>query len=57
MARKRNTTLFKLVSTEDAGFFYLVKRNTKKLQKKLEFRKYHPKLRKHVLFKEVKLSK
>lgn len=57
VTKKKTTTLFKLVSSESTGFFYLVKRNTKKLLKKLEFRKYDPKLRKHVLFKEAKLSK
>ncbi len=55
MAKKGNTILFKLVSTANTGYFYIVKRNPKKLKEKLEFRKYDPKVRKHVLFKEAKL--
>ncbi len=43
----------KLVSTEGTGVFYTTvkKRGTKKLQLK----KYDPKVRKHVVFKESKL--
>ena len=55
MAKKGNAILFKLVSTAKTGYFYVVKRNPKKLQKKLEFKKYDPRARKHVLFKEAKL--
>lgn len=54
--KKKNALLFKLVSTAGTGFFYVVKRNPKQLTEKLEFRKYDPKARKHVLFKEKKLS-
>lgn len=55
MARK-NTILLKLVSTEGTGRFFVKRRNPKKLQKKLEFRKYDPVARKHVLFKEQKIK-
>lgn len=55
MAKKKNALLFKLVSTAKTGYFYVVKRNPKKLPDKLSFKKYDPKVRKHVLFKEEKL--
>ena len=53
---KKSTVLFKLVSSAGSGFFYVGKKNPKKLTKKLSFRKYDPKVRKHVLFEEKKLS-
>ena len=57
MAKKnKGVTLFKLVSTAGTGFFYVVKRNTKKFKTKLAFKKYDPKIMKHVLFKEEKLK-
>lgn len=55
MAAKKYT-LVKLVSTAGTGFFYVKKRNPKKVIEKLSFRKYDPVVRKHVLFKEQKLS-
>ncbi|ABD45980.1 50S ribosomal protein L33 [Neorickettsia sennetsu] len=56
-AKKKGATLFKVVSTEGTGFFYLVCRNLKNKQEKYSFRKYDPVVRKHVLFKEAKLNK
>lgn len=53
---KQNTVLIKLVSTADTGFFYVKKKNPKKLTEKLSFRKYDPKARKHVEFKESKIK-
>ncbi len=53
---KKSTVLFKLVSSAGTGFFYVKKRNPKKLKEKLEFKKYDPKIRKHVMFHEKKLS-
>ncbi|MFP3027543.1 MAG: 50S ribosomal protein L33 [Wolbachia sp.] len=41
---------------KSTGYFYVKKRNPKKLTKKLEFRKYDPVVRRHVLFKEEKLK-
>ncbi len=52
---KSNTILIKLESTADTGFFYVIKKNPRKLTEKLEFRKYDPRVRKHVAFKETKL--
>ncbi len=54
--KKRAAILFKLVSTAGTGYFYLARRNPKQKQNKLEFTKFDPVVRKHVLFKEQKLS-
>jgi len=54
MAKK--TVLFKLESTAGTGYFYVKHKNPKKLTKKLEFMKYDPKARKHVLFVEKKIK-
>jgi large subunit ribosomal protein L33 len=53
---KRNSILFKLVSSAGTGFFYLARRNPKQKQTKMVFSKYDPVVRKHVEFKEQKLS-
>ncbi|MDR3289853.1 MAG: 50S ribosomal protein L33 [Rickettsiales bacterium] len=54
--KKRPAVLFKLVSTAGTGYYYLARRNPKKRPNKMEFLKYDPVVRKHVLFKEQKLS-
>ena len=54
--RKRPAILFKLVSTAGTGYFYLARRNPKKRPNKMEFNKFDPVARKHVLFKEEKLG-
>ncbi len=53
---KSNTVLIKMVSSADTGYFYVAKKNPKKTTEKLEFRKYDPVVRKHVLFKESKMK-
>jgi large subunit ribosomal protein L33 len=53
---KRNSILFKMVSTAGTGYFYLARRNPKQKQEKMLFRKFDPRVRKHVEFKEQKLS-
>jgi large subunit ribosomal protein L33 len=45
----------KLESTAGTGYFYVVTKNRRKQQGKLSFKKYDPRVRKHVIFKEVKL--
>ena len=45
----------KLVSTADTGYFYTTTKNKKKTTEKLVFKKYDPKIRRHVEFKEEKL--
>ncbi len=53
---KSATILVKLVSTADTGYFYVTKKNPRTQTEKLEFRRYDPKVRKHVTFKEAKMK-
>jgi large subunit ribosomal protein L33 len=53
---KRSSILFKLVSTANTGYFYLVRRNPKQKPEKMLCSKFDPIVRKHVDFKEQKLS-
>ena len=46
----------KLVSTAKTGYFYITKKDKRKNPDKLELKKYDPRIRKHVIFKETKLS-
>ncbi|ASX27895.1 50S ribosomal protein L33 [Rickettsia sp. MEAM1 (Bemisia tabaci)] len=56
MAKKNKNILVRLVSTAGTGFFLVKKRNPKTQTENLSFRKYDPKVRKHVLFKEEKIK-
>jgi len=53
---KPATQLIKMVSTADTGYFYVAKKNSRTLTEKLQLRKYDPRARKHVLFKESKMK-
>jgi large subunit ribosomal protein L33 len=53
---KPTTVLIKLVSTAGTGFFYTTKKNPRTSTEKLTLRKYDPKARKHVEFKEAKIK-
>ena len=46
----------KLVSTADTGFYYVTKKNPINHPEKMEFKKYDPKAKKHVMFKEAKIK-
>ncbi|MEY4751398.1 MAG: ribosomal protein [Pseudomonadota bacterium] len=46
----------KLESTAGTGHFYTTTKNKKTTPEKLEFLKFDPKARKHVLYKEIKLK-
>ena len=46
----------KLVSTADTGFYYVKKKNPRNHPEKMEFKKYDPKAKKHVMFKEAKIK-
>lgn len=46
----------RMVSTADTGFFYTTFKNKRNTPDKLEMKKYDPKARKHVLFKEAKIK-
>ncbi|MCH9625329.1 MAG: 50S ribosomal protein L33 [Chlamydiales bacterium] len=49
----KNREIIKLKSTESTEVYWTVK-NKKKTTHRLELKKYDPKLRKHVIFKEAK---
>ena len=46
----------KLVSTAGTGYFYTTTKNKKLSTEKLRMKKYDPKVRKHVEFKEGKIK-
>ena len=46
----------KLVSSAGTGHFYTTNKNKKTTPDKLEFKKYDPKVRKHVVYKESKIK-
>ena len=46
----------KLVSTAGTGHFYTSTKNVKKKPEKIEIKKYDPKARKHVVYKEAKMK-
>ena len=52
---KANTILVKLESTSDTCYYYVTKKNPRTQTEKLEFRKYDPVVRIHVVFKEGKI--
>ena len=53
---KAVTIKVKLVSTADTGYYYVSKKNSRTMTDKLTVRKYDPKARKHVMFKEAKIK-
>lgn len=53
---KAATVKIRMVSTADTGFFYVTKKNPRTTTDKLTLKKYDPKARKHVEFKEAKIK-
>ena len=53
---KPATLQIKLVSTADTGYFYVTKKNPRTKPEKLEMKKYDPRARKHVIFREAKIK-
>ena len=53
---KPATILIKLESTAGTGYYYVTKKNPRNQTEKMEFRKYDPVARKHVIFKEAKIK-
>ena len=51
MASKGGREKIKLESTAGTGHFYTTNKNKKTTPEKLEFMKFDPKVRKHVLYK------
>ena len=56
MARKKDVEKIKLVSTADTGYFYTTTKNKRTTPDKIEIKKYDPKARKHVIYKETKIK-
>ncbi|ADT69588.1 MULTISPECIES: 50S ribosomal protein L33 [Pseudoalteromonas] len=46
----------RLVSTAGTGFFYTTDKNKRNMPEKMEIKKFDPKARKHVIFKEAKIK-
>ena len=46
----------RLVSTAGTGFFYTTDKNKRNMPEKMEIKKYDPKARKHVIFKDAKIK-
>ncbi len=46
----------KLVSSAGTGHFYTTTKNKKNTPDKLEFKKFDPVVRKHVIYKEAKIK-
>ena len=50
------TEKIKLVSTAGTGHFYTTTKNKKTMPDKLELKKFDPKIKKYVLYKESKIK-
>jgi len=50
--RQDRRALVKLRSTAGTGFTYVTTKNRQNTRERLELRKYDPKVRRHVVFKE-----
>jgi len=46
----------KLVSTAGTGHFYTTTKNKRTMPNKMEIKKFDPKVRKHVMYKEAKIK-
>ncbi|WWO96987.1 MAG: 50S ribosomal protein L33 [Candidatus Dasytiphilus stammeri] len=55
MAKKVSRVTIKLISSAHTGHFYTTTRNKKNNSAKIQLRKFDPKIRQHVLYKEGKI--
>ncbi len=46
----------KLVSSAGTGYYYTTTKNKRTKPEKIEMKKFDPKVRKHVMFKEAKIK-
>lgn len=53
---KPATILVKMISSADTGHFYVTKKNPRTKTEKMELKKYDPRARKHVVYKESKIK-
>jgi len=56
MAKRGKREKIKLESSAGTGHFYTTSKNRTNTPNKLEFKKYDPVARKHVVYKETKLK-
>ena len=56
MAKKGKREKIKLESTAGTGHFYTTTKKKTTMPHKFEIKKYDPRVRKHVLYKETKLK-
>lgn len=52
----KTTIKIKLEATDGSGHFYTSTKNVRENPEKLELKKYNPKTRQHVLYKEKKIK-
>ena len=53
---KSNRDKIKLVSSAGTGHYYTTDKNKRITPEKLEMKKYDPKVRQHVMYKEAKIK-
>ncbi|HLS97504.1 MAG: 50S ribosomal protein L33 [Porticoccaceae bacterium] len=53
---KSNRDKIKLVSSAGTGHYYTTTKNKRTTPEKLEFKKYDPVVRQHVVYKEAKIK-
>lgn len=53
---KSNRDKIKLVSSAGTGHYYTTTKNKRATPEKLEFKKYDPVVRQHVVYKEAKIK-
>ena len=46
----------KLISSAGTGYYYSTTKNKRNITEKIQIKKYDPKIRKHVIFKEGKIK-
>jgi large subunit ribosomal protein L33 len=56
MAKGKGTIKIRMISSAGTGYFIVTTKNPKNVTEKLAFKRYDPKVRKHVLFNESKLK-
>lgn len=54
MAKKGKRVIIQLESTAGTGYRYVMTKNKQLHPERVEYKKYDPKARKHVIFKETK---
>ncbi len=53
---KSSREKIRLVSSAGTGHFYTTDKNKRNMPEKMEIKKYDPKVRKHVVYKEAKIK-